>query len=251
MVKYGIDVSYHQGEIDWNKVKNSGKADFVILRAGIGLKKDVRFEEYYANCKKLGIPVGAYWYSYATTGAKAIQEATCFLDAVKGKQFEYPLFFDIEESNQFSTGIANCSYVARTFCEALEKAGYYVGIYASKSHLEDYLTAEVRERFAVWVAHYGVGQTSYSGQFGMWQKSDTGRIDGISGDVDLDECYIDYPEIIQGRGFNGFEKAEAITPIVVEVEPEDVPEMKRKRAIEIVIKLDGEIVKSDTVEIDC
>ncbi|MEE5994920.1 MAG: hypothetical protein V3G42_17100, partial [Oscillospiraceae bacterium] len=86
--------------------------------------------------------------------------------------------------------------------------------YASKSHLEDYLTAEVRERFAVWVAHYGVGQTSYSGQFGMWQKSSTGRIDGISDDVDLDECYVDYPAIIQGRGLNGFPKQEKDVEIV-------------------------------------
>ena len=89
MVKYGIDVSYHQGEIDWNKVKNSSKAEFVIMRAGIGSKKDVRFEEYYASCKKLEIPVGAYWYSYATSEAEAVQEARVFLETIKGKTFEY------------------------------------------------------------------------------------------------------------------------------------------------------------------
>ena len=151
MTKYGIDVSYHQGEIDWNKVKS--KVDFVIMRAGIGSKKDVRFEEYYENCKKLEIPVGAYWYSCAATGAKAVQEAYAFLESVKGKTFEYPLFFDIETKNAFNTGKANCSTMAREFCETLEKAGYFAGIYASKSHLETYLSAEVRQKFAVWVAH--------------------------------------------------------------------------------------------------
>lgn len=210
MTKYGIDVSRHNGAINWNTVKDSGKVDFAILRAGYGKltsQKDSRFEEYYAACKALNIPVGAYWYSYATSISEAIQEARTFLECIKGKSFEYPLYFDIEEQKAFSTGRANCSAMARVFCETLESAGYFAGIYASKSHLETYLSAEVRERFAVWVAHYGVGQTSYSGQFGMWQKSETGSVAGISGNVDLDECYIDYPAIIQGSGKNGFEKA--------------------------------------------
>lgn len=246
MVKYGIDVSRHNGAINWNRVKDSGKVDFVILRAGYGKlasQKDERFEEYYSACKRLGIPVGAYWYSYAKTVTEAEQEARVFLETIKGKTFEYPLYFDIEEKTAFNQGLFICSAMAERFCDVLEKAGYFAGIYASKSPLETYLSAEVRQRFAVWVAHYGVGQTSYSGQFGMWQKSSTGHIDGISGNVDLDECYVDYPEIIQGRGLNGFEKS---TP------PSDAPadETVLKKMLEIVVKLDGKIIKSDTVEID-
>ncbi|HAJ98248.1 MAG TPA: glycoside hydrolase [Ruminococcus sp.] len=237
MTKYGIDVSRHNGAINWNSVKDSGKVDFVILRAGYGnltSQKDSRFEEYYSACKKLGIPVGGYWYSYAVSESEAVQEANAFLQIVKGKQFEYPLYFDIEEKKQFSLGREKCSAMARAFCETLENAGYYAGIYSSKSHLETHLTNEVRQRFAVWVAHYGVSQTSYSGQFGMWQKSSTGHVDGISGDVDLDECYIDYPEIVQGKGLNGFIASETVS---------------KKNSLEIIVKLDGEIIRSETVKI--
>ena len=237
MTKYGIDVSRHNGAINWNSVKDSGKVDFAILRAGYGKElsqKDSRFEEYYSACKRLGIPVGAYWYSYATSRAEAIQEANVFLQIVKGKSFEYPLYFDIEEKKQFALGRDTCSAMARVFCETLENAGYYAGIYSSKSHLETYLSNEVRERFVVWVAHYGVGQTSYSGQFGMWQKSESGKITGISGNVDLDECYIDYPEIIQGLRLNGFQKQEKTVETVEN--PVETPELK---GIDIQVMIGG------------
>lgn len=96
----GIDLSCHNGSIDWTKVK----ADFVILRAGYGKETnqvDSRFEEYYSNAKAHGIPVGAYWYSYAMSIEEAIQEAEVFISTIKGKQFEYPVFYDVEESKQF------------------------------------------------------------------------------------------------------------------------------------------------------
>lgn len=230
MTVYGIDVSKHQGNIDWNKVKASGKANFAILRAGIENSKDVRFEEYYQGAKKNNIPVGAYWYSKAVTTAQAVQEAEDFLNAVKGKQFEYPLYFDIEESKQFALGKTKCSEIAKAFLDTLEKAGYYAGIYASKSHLEDYLTEEVRKRYAVWVAHYGVSQTTYSGQFGMWQYSDKGTVSGIpDNQVDFDACYKDYPTVIKNAGLNGFAKS-------VENSVETVEKPKHK--IEVLI--DGE-----------
>lgn len=232
----GIDVSKHNGVIDWAKVKKSG-VDFAVIRAGYGRlieQKDVKFEKNYAGCKEQGIPCGAYWYSYAKNVTEAEQEARAFLECIKGKTFEYPLYFDIEEKTAFNQGIFVCSAMAEKFCEILEKAGYFAGIYASKSHLETYLSADVRQRFAVWVAHYGVGQTSYSGQFGMWQKSDTGYVNGISGNVDLDECYSDYPAVIQGRGLNGFPKQEK----AVETVEKDV-ENPEKKSIDIMVKIDG------------
>lgn len=230
MTVYGIDVSKHQGNIDWNKVKASGKANFAILRAGIGTEKDVKFEEYYQGAKKNNIPVGAYWYSYAVTTAQAVQEANAFLNAVKGKQFEYPLYFDIEEAKQFALGKNKCSEIAKAFLATLEQAGYYAGIYASKSHLEDYLTEEVRKRYAVWVAHYGVSQTTYSGQFGMWQYSDKGTVSGIpDNQVDFDACYKDYPTVIKNAGLNGFAKS-------VEKNVETV----ENKSIDIMLKINGE-----------
>ena len=209
MLYKGIDVSRHQGNIDWTKVKNSGKVDFAILRAGYGKvisQKDSKFEEYYAQCNANQIPVGAYWYSYAMNEAEARKEAEVFLQVIKGKQFAYPVYFDLEEPKQLALGKMKCSSIARAFLEIVEQAGYFVGLYMSKSHLESYITEEIRNRYAVWVAHYGVKQTSYAGQFGIWQKSDTGSVPGISGNVDLDECYQDYPTPIQSAGLNGFAK---------------------------------------------
>ena len=210
MVKYGIDVSRHNGAINWNRVKDSGKVDFVILRAGYGKlasQKDERFEEYYSACKKLGIPVGAYWYSYAHSVAEAQTEARVFLEIIKGKQFEFPVYLDFEEASQFRLGKVTCSAMARAFLEIVESAGYFVGIYSSKSGLENYLDAEIREKYSVWVAHVNVAKTSYSMPFDVWQYSWKGRIDGISGDVDCNYAYKDFPAIIQGKGLNGFEKA--------------------------------------------
>lgn len=210
MLKYGIDVSKHQGAINWTKVKASGNVEFAVLRAGIGISKDIRFEEYYRNASANQIPLGAYWYSYAVTTAQAVQEAEAFLNAVKGKQFEYPLYFDLEEPEQFALGKTKCSQVAEAFLNTLEKAGYYAGLYASKSHLEEYVTEYVRNRYDIWVAHYGVKKTTYSGQFGMWQYAENGTVSGISDNqVDLDECYKNYPEIIRNAGLNGFTKPDS------------------------------------------
>ena len=210
MTKYGIDVSRHQGNIDWTKVRNSEKVDFAILRAGYGKdisQKDSKFEEYYAKCNANQIPVGTYWYSYALSPEETRQEAEVFLQVIKSKKFAYPVYFDLEEPKQLALGRAKCSAIAKAFLETVEQAGYFVGLYMSKSHLETYITEEIRNRYAIWVAHYGVNQTSYAGQFGIWQKSDTGSIPGISGNVDLDECYQDYPILIQNAGLNGFVKS--------------------------------------------
>lgn len=207
MMFKGIDVSEHQASIDWYAVKSDG-VDFAILRAGYGREisqKDKQFENNYTGCKSAGISVGAYWYSYATSAEEAKLEARICLEVLRGKQFEYPIYFDIEEKRQLNLGKAKCSEIAKSFLEQVEKAGYWVGIYSSKSHLENYISDDIRKRYAVWVAHYGVNKTTYSGTYGIWQKSPTGKVNGILGNVDLDECYIDYPSAIKDSGFNGFD----------------------------------------------
>lgn len=208
MTVNGIDVSKWQGAINWSAAKNDG-VKFAIIRAGYGKKanqKDPQFENNYAGCKSNGVPCGVYWYSYALSVEEAKAEAAACLEVIKGKTFEYPIYFDLEEKAQFKLGKAACTKIARAFLETVEAAGYWVGLYMSKSPLESYIDAETRKRFAVWVAHYGVSKTTYSGQFGMWQRSSTGKIDGIVGDVDLNECYIDYPKLIKNAGRNGFKK---------------------------------------------
>lgn len=217
----GIDVSYCQNEVDWDAAKASGLVDFAILRAGYGRETtqvDTQFERNYAACKRLGIPVGVYWYSYATTAAEAEQEAKVCLQTIRGKQFEYPVAFDIEEARSLPQADALCT----AFCNALEKQGYYAAIYTFKSALENNIRAAIKSRYDIFLSHVGVQQTSYTGAYGLWQYSWTGRIPGISGDVDLDYAYKDYPTIIQNAGLNGFTKT--TQPTEPEPEPTPTPE---------------------------
>lgn len=203
----GIDVSTFQGNIDWAKVKP--KIDFAILRGGYGrYEKDARFERNYKECHNRGIPVGVYHYSYADTVEKAKQEADFCISYLKGKQFEYPVAFDVEDSSIRNLSKATLTEIVKTFCTRVQNAGYYVVIYASKYWLTDKLDMSVLKDFDVWVAQWGKLCT-YSGNYGMWQYSNTGTVKGISGGVDLDNAYKDYPTIIKNAGLNGFKKAQS------------------------------------------
>ncbi len=204
----GIDVSKHQGAINWKSVKESG-VNFAILRAGYGrviTQKDPTFETNYKDAKAAGLPVGAYWYSYAKNKTEAIEEAKVCLEVIKGKQFEYPIYFDIEENDVLRLGMDTVSTITKAFLETVEKAGYFVGIYSSKSHLENYIEKSLRTRYTVWVAHYGVSKTTYKDPYDMWQRSSVGKVRGVNGAVDMDECYVDFPTRIKNKGLNGFSK---------------------------------------------
>lgn len=207
MAVHGIDVSQWQENIDFNKVKAAG-VDFVIIRAGYGQyahQKDPYFEQNYTRAKAAGLNVGVYWYSYADSAADAKAEAAVCLEVIKGKTFEYPIYFDLEERKQFNKGAAFCSGLVTAFCDVLEKAGYFAGLYISRSPLTQYITADVRKRYSLWVAEYGA-KLNYSGDVGMWQNTSSWRVTGINGNVDHDYSYIDFSKIIKNGGFNGFEK---------------------------------------------
>ena len=198
----GIDVSEWQGDIDWKKVAT----DYVILRAGYGRElsqKDKKFEQNYSGAKGAGIPCGAYWYSYATSEDEARKEVAVCLEVLKGKQFEYPIYYDVEEQRIFNLGKEKVSAIINAFLTELEKSGYYAGLYMSTYYLTNFTTDYIKHRFAVWVAHYDVVKPTYTGDYGMWQKG-KGTVAGISGDTDLDECYVDYPDIIKKAERNGF-----------------------------------------------
>lgn len=201
----GIDVSVHNGIIDFEKVKAAG-IEYVIIRAGYGREisqKDKNFERNYKAAKAAGLLVGAYWYSYADSTAAAQKEAEACIAAIKGKQFEFPIYFDIEEQKQFDKGVVFCSNLVKTFCNALEKAGYFAGFYTGRYAVMHYISKEVAQRYALWIAEWGA-KVNYTGSYGMWQYSSNGKVNGITGAVDMDTSYVDYPAIIKRKGLNGF-----------------------------------------------
>ena len=214
----GIDISVWQGRIDWSEVAKDENVKFAILRAGYGKyasQKDTRFEEYYAGCKRYNIPVGAYWFSYATTKQEAIQEAKACIECIKGKQFEYPILFDIEHSSQTSKAVADV--IIPAFCDTLKAAGYYVGIYTYYSFIKSYISKSVYSKYDLALAHYA-SSTPWSDKE-IWQYSSKGSIKGINGGVDLDYCYVDnYPEKIKSLGLNNLGKAS--TTVTEETKPE-------------------------------
>lgn len=223
-MKKGIDVSEWQGFVDWSKVKATD-TKFAILRAGYGREisqKDKQFENNYKECMVYGMPCGAYWYNYATSEEEAKKEAAVCIEVLKGKQFEYPIYYDVEEQRTLQLGRDKVSAIIKAFCTELEKAGYFVGLYMSASHLNNLVSEDVKRRYVVWVAHYGVSKPSYTGAYGMWQKSSTGFVSGIAGNVDLDECYEDYPTIIKAARLNGYKKP-------VAAQPEKKPEKAKKK----------------------
>jgi GH25 family lysozyme M1 (1,4-beta-N-acetylmuramidase) len=203
----GIDVSQWQGSIDWAKVKD--QVDFVIIRAGYGKyssQKDTRFEENYAACERYNIPKGVYWMSYAVSEQEALQEAKACLECIKGKKFEYPLWFDYEAPKGYEVqkNIELSNVIINTFCNKVHNAGYYVGLYTYYLFMENYISNEIQSKYAIWLAHYGVESTPYT-HHKIWQYTGNGVMDGISETVDMDYCYIEnYPEIIQKAGLNGY-----------------------------------------------
>ena len=202
MKTFGIDISKHQGNIDISKLK--GQVDFIIIRAGYSNTVDPKFERNYNLCKELGIPVGAYWYSYALSVNSANKEADSFLNALKGKQFEYPVYLDMEDADGYKKkhgyNFNLSKEISEAFCKKVESAGYYTGIYASKSWFDTYLKG--LDRFTKWVAHWA--DVSYEGKADMHQFTSKKKLNGYSGNLDADYCYKDFPKIIKEAKLNGF-----------------------------------------------
>ena len=204
-VRYGIDVSEHQGNIDWSKVKADG-VDYAIVRCGYGMDETNQDDDYwYVNaeaCEQYGIPFGTYLYSYADTVEKAKSEAEHVLRLIKGYDLSYPIYYDLEESsvrNKLSrTQIAD---IADAFCDTIEAAGYEVAIYANTDWFTNYLTDSRFDQWDKWVAQYNTTCT-YTGKYTMWQCSSQGSVDGITGYVDLNIEFSD--DIHSIAGANGF-----------------------------------------------
>lgn len=209
----GLDISSYQKGINFNSIKNAG-IEFLILRAGftgwgtgVNYNKDNCFEDFYKQSKNYNIPVGAYWYSCANTYQKGIAEAEFMYNhCLKGKQFEYPIYIDVEDTHWQVNNKRGVTDAIKGFCETLEKLGYYVGIYASDiSGFKEKMYINELTMYDKWVARYG-SKPKYVTEYGMWQSSSSGRINGYNGNLDTDESYKDYVSIIKNNGFNGYSK---------------------------------------------
>lgn len=205
-----IDVSKHNGVIDWTKVKSSSVSG-VIIRAGYGRvisQKDKTFEGFYSGAIKAGLHVGAYWYSYAKTPAEAKIEAAVFLEAIKGKKFDFPVYFDIEEQAHVTLGKTVCTSMVEAFCGAMEAAGYFAGVYSFDSFFASNLTEDIQKKYTCWVARVENVLPKCCKVYNMHQYTWKGAINGISGAVDVSCCYKDFPAIIKNAGLNGYSKAD-------------------------------------------
>ena len=210
----GLDISSYQGGINFDAIKSAG-VEFLILRAGftgwgtgVSYNKDNCFENFYNQAKQHDINVGAYWYSCANTKEKGIAEARyLYENCLKGKQFEYPIYIDVEDTHHQVNNKRGVTDAIIGFCEYLENLGYYVGIYASDiSGFQDKMYLDELNAYDKWVARYG-SEPKYVKQYGMWQSTSNGRINGYNGNLDCDIAYKDYSSIIKNMGLNGFSKS--------------------------------------------
>ena len=211
----GIDVSSHQGLVDWAKVKAAG-IEFAIIRAGYGKYEsqvDSRFEQNAFGALSAGLHVGVYWFSYATSPDEAKEEARLCADTIapyKGK-FDFPVYFDYEyDSERYSKeqGVTPTrelrEALAQAFCEEIEAHGWRAGVYTNNDYLKSRWRLEVLKHWEIWLADYTGGPDV---SCGMQQTGSTGTVEGISGNVDTDTAFVDYPSLIRNDGWNGFTAA--------------------------------------------
>ncbi len=191
----GIDVSNHQGDIDWESVKNSG-VEFVFIRIGYGhnreakIMEDEKFRKNLEGARNAGLKVGLYFYSYATEIWEAEEQANWIVKALNGEKIDLPIVFDYETWKSFPTyniNIVDLNKVAKRFLDILHDNGYEGMNYSSKYYLN---TIWNLSEYPTWLAHY-VSKTNYDKDFKVWQFSNTGEVPGINGFVDLDVLYLD------------------------------------------------------------
>lgn len=184
-----IDVSEFQQNIDFAKLKNYD-INFVIIRAGYGREisqKDSEFERHYENAKSQGLKIGSYWYSYATTVDDAEKEAIACLECIKNKNFDLPIFYDLEDHSQITLGKENLTKIAEKFCETISSNGFKAGVYANLNWFNNYLDYDyLKSKYPIWLAQY---HTENSLDCDIWQNSDNGKFDGINCNVDTNIIY--------------------------------------------------------------
>ncbi|HIV41997.1 MAG TPA: LysM peptidoglycan-binding domain-containing protein [Candidatus Mediterraneibacter guildfordensis] len=213
----GLDVSRFQGEVDWERVKAAGY-QFAMLRAGYGDNTvDEQFRRNASECNRIGLLVGAYWFCYAATAENAAQEADSCIRTVSEYRLDYPVCYDIEQASadyiekqgvSFTPALAR--ELVKSFCNRVESKGYFAMFYSNQSFFNTYLGTALAKRYAFWYARYT--DTFDGTDCGIWQYTSTGRVPGISGNVDLDLAYVDYPSVIRKAGLNHLSGTAPVPP---------------------------------------
>lgn len=213
MERKGIDISTWNGtKVNFDKLKDDG-IEFVIIRAGYGThvdNKDKQFEDSYSKAKASGVPVGAYWYSYAKSTEDAKLEAQTCLKVIKDKQFEYPIYFNFDDPSQFDLSKSTKSEIVTTFCSILSDAGYYTGLYSSLERFNNGFTYNKIKWYTLWLAQWE-DEPTYKHAVGMWQYTSEGTLSSVSGKVNLNIAYQEFSSEIKSAGLNGYPKEESPT----------------------------------------
>ena len=194
----GIDISKHNGNIDWNAVKNSG-VQYVILRCGYRgsasgvLVEDQKFKRNIQGATAAGLKVGIYFFSQAVNEVEAVEEASMTLSLIKNYRITYPVYIDVESANGRADGISKAARtsVINAFCQTIRNSGYTPGLYANKNWLTEKINTGALGGCKIWLAQY-VAAPTYGGRYEMWQYSSRGSIAGIKGNVDLNVSYMGY-----------------------------------------------------------
>ena len=198
MQKKGIDISHHQGDIDFNSLK--GNIDFAMVRISYGsFYEDKKYKQNIKGLERINVPYGFYHFSYATSVESAKKEAEGFINIIKKYNPTYPIVIDIEWSNRTENVKADTLIsITDTICSMIEKAGYYAMIYANLDYFNNKLNDSRLDKYDKWLAEWKSNPT-YKKSFGIWQYSSKGQIPGIKGNVDLNISYKDYPSIIKSK----------------------------------------------------
>ena len=200
-VLYGFDISEEQGEINWDEVKGQNNTDFVIIRAGIGNKTDSQFEKNYEGAKKLGIPVGIYWYANSSNSDGAKKEAEICKNIIEGKKFEFPVYYVIEEQFIFNSG--HQADIIDNFCNQLTPLNYSCALSSKYDKLTSRFDSVISD-YQIWVNYYGDDMPVLDNDWGIWKYNDTGKIKGIEGNVNLDLAIVNYTKATLDNHYNGY-----------------------------------------------
>lgn len=212
MAQYqGIDVSKYQGRIDWAKVKADG-IQFAMLRAGVsGADGNLTVDRcFYRNLRQAtaaGVNAGVYVYLLAESEEAAANAARQAIAMTEGYEITYPIACDFEDRAYYSGTRERNTALARAFLEEVQKEAFYPILYTFTAFANEYLNMEALADYDLWIADYRA-QVGYPGSYTMWQHSAAGRVGGISTDVDLDTCYLDYPVLLREQGKNNLRPAD-------------------------------------------